>query len=364
MTHLKFEVFSVCYGLCIKKKKSNFIENIIMFNSKIIGLGKYLPENVVTNADLEKIMETSDAWIQERTGIKERRHIVKGDGNSTSVMGVKAAKIAIERAGLTPNDIDFILFATLSPDYYFPGSGVLVQEALAIPDCPAMDIRMQCSGFVYALATADQFIKTGMYKNVLVIGSEYHSGGLDMTTRGRNISVIFGDGAGAAVLTRSENTKEGILCSHLHSEGKHAEELSLIGPNTGRWVPEILSANDPDDISYYPYMNGQFVFKNAVVRFSEVIHKGLVTAGWEKEEIGMLIPHQANLRIAQFVQKKFGLSDAQVYNNIERYGNTTAASIPIALTEAWEEGKVVQGTKVVLAAFGSGFTWGSVMIQW
>ncbi|HAS18617.1 MAG TPA: 3-oxoacyl-ACP synthase [Flavobacteriaceae bacterium] len=335
-----------------------------MFNSKIIGLGKYLPENVVTNADLEKIMETSDAWIQERTGIKERRHITKGDGNSTSVMGVKAARIAIERAGLKPQDIDFILFATLSPDYYFPGSGVLVQEGLEIPDCPAMDIRMQCSGFVYAVATADQFIKTGMYKNVLVIGSEYHSGGLDMTTRGRNVSVIFGDGAGAVVMTRTENLEEGILSSHLHSEGKHAEELSLIGPSTGRWVPEIIETNDPEDLSYYPYMNGQFVFKNAVVRFSEVIKEGLEKTGWSSNQIGMLIPHQANLRIAQFVQKKFGLSENQVYNNIERYGNTTAASIPIALTEAWEEGKIVAGTKVVLAAFGSGFTWGSVMIQW
>ena len=335
-----------------------------MFNSKIIGLGKYLPENVVTNADLEKIMETSDAWIQERTGIKERRHITKGDGNSTSVMGVKAARIAIERAGLKPQDIDFILFATLSPDYYFPGSGVLVQEGLEIPDCPAMDIRMQCSGFVYAVATADQFIKTGMYKNVLVIGSEYHSGGLDMTTRGRNVSVIFGDGAGAVVMTRTENLEEGILSSHLHSEGKHAEELSLIGPSTGRWVPEIIETNDPEVLSYYPYMNGQFVFKNAVVRFSEVIKEGLEKTGWSSNQIGMLIPHQANLRIAQFVQKKFGLSENQVYNNIERYGNTTAASIPIALTEAWEEGKIVAGTKVVLAAFGSGFTWGSVMIQW
>ncbi|MDA0793629.1 MAG: ketoacyl-ACP synthase III [Bacteroidetes bacterium] len=335
-----------------------------MFNSKIIGLGKYLPENVVTNADLEKIMETSDAWIQERTGIKERRHITKGDGNSTSVMGVKSARIAIERAGLKPQDIDFILFATLSPDYYFPGSGVLVQEALEIPDCPAMDIRMQCSGFVYAVATADQFIKTGMYKNVLVIGSEYHSGGLDMTTRGRNVSVIFGDGAGAVVMTRTENLEEGILSSHLHSEGKHAEELSLIGPSTGRWVPEIIETNDPEDLSYYPYMNGQFVFKNAVVRFSEVIKEGLEKTGWSSNQIGMLIPHQANLRIAQFVQKKFGLSENQLYNNIERYGNTTAASIPIALTEAWEEGKIVAGTKVVLAAFGSGFTWGSVMIQW
>ena len=335
-----------------------------MFNSKIIGLGKYVPENIVTNSDLEKLMDTSSEWIIERTGVEQRRHAVKGDGNGTASMGVKASKIALERANLNAQDIDLILLATLSPDYYFPGSGVLVQDALEIPDCPAMDIRMQCSGFVYALATADQFIKTGMYKNVLVIGSEYHSGGLDMTSRGRNVSVIFGDGAGAVVLTRTENNKEGILSSHLHSEGKHAKELSLIGPNTGRWVPEIIAENDPEDISYYPYMNGQFVFKNAIVRFTEVINEGLKKTGWSPDEIGMLIPHQANLRIAQFVQKKFGLSDDQVYNNIQRYGNTTAASIPIALTEAWEKGKIAPGTKVVLAAFGSGFTWGSAMIQW
>ena len=335
-----------------------------MFNSKIIGLGKYLPENIVTNADLEKIMDTTDAWIQERTGIKERRHILKGDGNSTSVMGVKAAKVAIERAGLDSKDINLILFATLSPDYYFPGSGVLVQEALDIPNCPAMDIRMQCSGFVYAVATADQFIKTGMYKNVLVIGSEYHSGGLDITTRGRNISVIFGDGAGAVVMSRTTDNEKGILSSHLYSQGKHAKELSLIGPNTGRWVPEIMDLNDPDDISYYPYMNGQFVFKNAVVRFAEVIQEGLDKTAWSADQINLLIPHQANLRISHFVQKKFRLGDNQVYNNIQRYGNTTAASIPIALTEAWEEGKVAEGSKVVLAAFGSGFTWGSIMIQW
>ena len=335
-----------------------------MYNSKIIGLGKFLPENIVTNKDLEKTMETSNEWIVERTGIEERRHIKKGDNEGTASMGVKAAKIAIERAKIKAQEIDLILFATLSPDYYFPGSGVLVQEALDIPDCPAMDIRMQCSGFVYAVSTADQFIKTGMYKNVLVIGSEYHSGGLDMTTRGRGVSVIFGDGAGAVVMTREENNEIGILSSHLHSEGKHAEELSLIGPNTGRWVPKIIAENKPDDISYYPYMNGQFVFKNAVVRFAEVINEGLEKTGWSPDQIGMLIPHQANLRIAQFVQRKFGLSDDQVYNNIQRYGNTTAASIPIALTEAWEEGKIVPGTKVVLAAFGSGFTWGSVMIQW
>ena len=335
-----------------------------MYNSRIAGLGKYLPDNIVTNDDLAQKMDTSDAWIQERTGIKERRHIVKGQGDNTASMGVAAARIAIDRAGLTPQDIDMILFATLSPDYYFPGSGVLAQELLEIPTCPAMDIRNQCSGFVYALATADQFIKSGMYKNILVIGSENHSGGLDFTTRGRGVSVIFGDGAGAAVLTREEDPTKGVLSSHLHSEGKYAEELSLIGPSTNRWVPEIIEANDPEDVSYYPYMNGQMVFKNAVVRFSEVIMEGLKTNNLSPDAIDMLVPHQANLRISQFVQKKFGLSDNQVYNNIQRYGNTTAGSIPIALTEAWEEGKIKSGDLVVLAAFGSGFTWGSSIIRW
>ncbi len=335
-----------------------------MYQSKITGLGKYLPENVVTNDDLAKVMETSDEWIQERTGIKERRHIKKGSGDTTASMGAAAARIAIKRAGIDTYDIDLILFATLSPDYYFPGSGVLVQELLEIPTCPAMDIRNQCSGFIYALSTADQFIKTGMYKHVLVIGSENHSGGLDMSTRGRGVSVIFGDGAGAAVISREEEADKGILSSHLHSEGKFAEELSLIGPSTNRWVPEIIEANDPSDESYYPYMNGQLVFKNAVVRFSEVIMEGLQANQLGPDAINMLIPHQANLRISQFVQKKFGLQDDQVYNNIQNYGNTTAGSIPIALTEAWEEGKIKEGDIVVLAAFGSGFTWGSSIIRW
>ena len=335
-----------------------------MYNSRISGLGMYVPENIVTNDDLSKMMDTSSDWIIERTGIEERRHIKKGDGNSTATMGVKAAKIAIERAGIAINDIELILFATLSPDYYFPGSGVIVQEELGIPTCPAMDIRTQCSGFVYALSTADQFVKTGMYKNVLVIGSENQSGGLDMTTRGRGVSVIFGDGAGAAVVSRETDLSKGIMSSHLHSEGEHAKELSIIDPNTRRWIPEIIADNNPDDISFYPYMNGQFVFKNAVTRFAEVINEGLEKNDWESKDIDLLIPHQANLRIAQFIQRKFRLNDDQVYNNIQKYGNTTAASIPIALTEAWEAGKVKEGDKVVLAAFGSGFTWGSVMINW
>lgn len=335
-----------------------------MYNSKIVGLGYYVPENVVTNEDLSKVMDTNDAWIQERTGIEERRHIDKNSEDTTAIMGVKAAKIALDRAGLEPNDIDFIVFATLSPDYYFPGCGVQVQDLMGMRTIPALDVRNQCSGFIYALSTADQFIKTGMYKNVLVIGSENHSGGLDMTTRGRSVSVIFGDGAGAAVLSREEDNSKGILSTHLHSEGSHALELALRGPSTLHWVPELIEENPQDNIPYYPQMNGQFVFKNAVVRFSEVIHEGLDQNGLSISDIDMLIPHQANLRISQFVQRQFKLSDDKVYNNIQRYGNTTAASIPIALTEAWEEGKIKEGDTVVLAAFGSGFTWASAILKW
>tara|TARA_Y100000996_G_scaffold194823_1_gene152747 strand:- start:1507 stop:2514 length:1008 start_codon:yes stop_codon:yes gene_type:complete len=335
-----------------------------MYNSKIVGLGKFLPDNVVTNQDLEKKIDTSNEWIVERTGINERRHIKKGDGNSTASMGAEAAKIALDRANMSAKDIDLILFATLSPDYYMPGSGVFVQNILNIPTCPAMDIRNACSGFVFGLATADQFIKTGMYKNILVIGSETQSGAIDMTSRGRDIAVIFGDGAGAAVVTRIESDSTGILSSHLHSEGEYADELVMVAPNMNKWVTEIVSDNDPTDSSYFPYMNGRLVFKNAVSRFEEVIKAGLKHNNLNSSQISLLIPHQANLRISQFVQKKFQLRDDQVYNNIMRYGNTTAASIPIALTEAWEEGKVKDGNIIVLAAFGAGFSWGSNVIKW
>ena len=336
-----------------------------MYNSKIIGLGHYVPENIVTNDDLSKIMETSDEWIQERTGIKERRWAKPGDGQSTFTMGLEAAKKAISNAGIEKEDIDLIVFATLSPDYYFPGPGVQIQEALEIDTVAALDIRAQCSGFVYSISVADQFIKTGMYKNILVIGSELQSHGIDKSTRGRSISVIFGDGAGAAILTREEDLTKGILSTHIHSEGKHALELATEAPGMGtRWVTDIIKDNDPEDFSYRPYMNGTFVFKHAIKRFSEVINEGLQKNNLEVSDIDVLIPHQANLRISQFIQKKFGLTDDQVYNNIQKYGNTTAASIPIALSEAHEQGKVKEGDTVVLAAFGSGFTWGSVIIKW
>jgi 3-oxoacyl-[acyl-carrier-protein] synthase-3 len=335
-----------------------------MYHSKITGLGYYVPENVVTNDDLSKIIDTNDEWIQERTGIQERRHIIRGEDTTTS-MGVKAARIAMERSGVAPEAIDFVVFATLSPDYYFPGPGVLVQRDLGLRTVGALDVRNQCSGFVYALSVADQYIKTGMYKNILVIGSEVQSTGLDMTTRGRGVSVIFGDGAGAAILSREDDLTKGILSTHLHSEGVHAEELVVTAPGMGgRWVTDILADNNPEDESYFPYMNGQFVFKNAVVRFAEVINEGLEANNLQVSDIDMLIPHQANLRISQFIQKKFGLNDDQVFNNIQKYGNTTAASIPIALTEAWEQGKIKSGDTVVLAAFGSGFTWASAIIKW
>ena len=336
-----------------------------MYHSKIAGLGYFVPENIVTNDDLSKIIETNDEWIQERTGIKERRHVLKGSGETTTTMGVKAAKIAIERSGVAKEEIDFIVFATISPDYYFPGPGVALQKELGLKTIGALDIRNQCSGFIYALSVADQYIKTGMYKNILIVGSELQSIGLDMTTRGRSVSVIFGDGAGAAVLSRSEDTMSGVLSTHLHSEGEHAKELAVLSPGMGgRWVSDILKDNNPDDESYFPYMNGQFVFKHAVVRFTEVINEGLQANNLLISDIDMLIPHQANLRISQFIQRKFGLRDDQVFNNIQKFGNTTAASIPIALTEAWELGKIKKGNTIVLAAFGSGFTWASAIIKW
>lgn len=334
------------------------------YTARIAGMGYYVPENVVTNDDLSKLMDTNDEWITERTGIKERRFVKEGDGNTTTSMGVKAAKMAIENAGVTKDDIDFIIFATLSPDYYFPGPGVLVQRDLGIKEIGALDVRNQCSGFVYALSVADQYIRSGMYQNILVIGSELHSGGLDLTTRGRGVSVIFGDGAGAAVVKRSTKEGQGIMSTHLHSQGEHAEELALLGPSTSHWVDRLIEENDPENTDYYPHMNGNFVFKHAVTRFEEVINEALDANGFTAEDIDMLVPHQANLRISQFISKKMGLGPDQVYNNIMRYGNTTAASIPIALSEALKEGKVKEGDLVCLAAFGSGFTWASALMRW
>jgi 3-oxoacyl-[acyl-carrier-protein] synthase-3 len=338
----------------------------------------YVPKKVVTNRDLTGYMDTSDEWIQERTGIRERRYAHRTE-ETTTTMGVEAARIAIERAGLQASDIDFIIFATLSPDYYFPGCGVLLQRAMKIKEIGALDVRNQCSGFVYGISVADQFIKTGMYKNILVVGAEKHSFGLDFTTRGRNISVIFGDGAGAVVLQPTEEKEKGILSTHLHSDGSSAEILAMYNPGThaNHWMEqEVADFNEGElgdmfmshaminKAQNFPFMDGQAVFKKAIVKFPEVIIESLDANGKKPSDLKLLIPHQANLRISQFVQHKLGLRDDQVYNNIQRYGNTTAASVPIALCEAWENGLVKDGDLVCLAAFGSGFTWASALLIW
>ena len=336
-----------------------------MINSIITGVGHYVPERVVTNHDLAKVMDTNDEWIQERTGIVERRHIEPGSKISSTDLGVKAAENALKDAGITAQDIDFILFATLSPDYYFPGNGVLVQKALGCKTIGAMDVRNQCSGFVYALSTADAFIKTGKYKNILVIGAEVHSFGLDMSDEGRGVSVIFGDGAGAVIVSATEEDR-GIISTNMHSEGEYAEELAVTFPGTKTgWADVLLNENhDVTKGELYPHMNGNYVFKHAVTRFPESIQEALSDANLKPEDVDLFVPHQANLRISQFVQRQLGFPDEKVFNNIQKYGNTTAASIPIALSEAKAAGKINKGDTVLMTAFGAGFTWGSVLIKW
>lgn len=348
-----------------------------MNQSRIAGIGYYVPKNVYTNRDMTRFLDTSDEWIRERTGIQERRFADRL-GETTTTMGIEAAKIAIERAGITKDDIDFVVFATLSPDYYFPGCGVLLQREMGLKEVGALDIRNQCSGFVYALSVADQFIKTGMYKNILVVGSEKHSFAMDFETRSRNVSVIFGDGAGAVVLQPTQEKGKGILSTHLHSDGADAELLAMYypGAHANKWMPEkpgfpdqelgglFMTTEQLEGGAALPYMDGPAVFKKAVVKFPEVINEALEKNSLTSKDIDLLVPHQANLRISQYVQKVLGLEDHQVFNNIQKYGNTTAASVPIALCEAWEEGKIKDGDLVCLAAFGSGFTWASALIRW
>lgn len=334
-----------------------------MYKSVIKGVGHYVPQQVVTNNDLTHYMDTTDEWIVERTGIRERRFFKEGE-DTVSLMGARAAQMAMQRAGVDAKEVDCIVFATLSPDYYFPGSGVFAQQHLGIEAfIPCIDVRAQCSGFIYGLSVADQFIKTGMYKTILVIGAEIQTNVMELSDRGRGIAVIFGDGAGAVVLKRAEeNATNGILSTHLHSDGRYFDKLMLknIGSNTRpRITPEML-----EDGSMLPYMDGPFVFKNAVVRFPEVIEEALAANGLRANDIDLLIPHQANLRISNYIQEKMGLAPEKVFNNIDRYGNTTAASIPLALSEAWEQKRFKEGDLLCFAAFGAGFTWASALVRW
>ena len=330
-----------------------------MRNSRILSAGFYVPPRVVTNDDLSKLMETSDEWIVERTGIKER-HFVE-DGVGASDLGVEAAKKALAKAGLKPEDIDLIVFATLSPDYCFPGSGVLVQHKLGCRDIAAIDVRAQCSGFIYSLSIADQFVKTGKYERVLVIGAEVHSGGIDLSTKGRDVAVLFGDGAGAVVVGACEEGR-GILSTHLHSHGENYDKLMLPAPMSCR-VPR-LTHEMLDQGLHYPKMDGKFIFRMAVEKFAEVINEALTANNCKLEDLDLFIPHQANLRIALMVGRKLGLPEEKMFNNIQKYGNTTAGSIPIAMAEALDQGKIQDGGLVCIASFGSGLTWASALIRW
>ena len=330
-----------------------------MPNGKITGTGFYVPENVVTNDDLALRITTSDEWIRERSGIEERRYYTP-DKDTVSNMGVAAAQMALERANLDAQDIDAIILATFTPDFYLPGSGVLIQHQLGLDQkgVPAFDIRQACSGFVYGVSMANDFIKAGSYKRVLVIGSEIQSTFLNFDDNNRHTAVLFADGAGAVVVEENEEEGLGILSSHLHSDGSFAHNLMIKAPRSHKRKEDFASANDE------LIMDGRIVFKNAVTRFSEAIQEGLDAHGYQAKDIDMLIPHQANLRIAEAIRRTMELPEENVHNNIQKYGNTTAASIPIVLNEAWELGKIQKGDLVCLAAFGAGFTWGSVMMRW
>lgn len=332
-----------------------------MIKPKIVGIGHHVPDKVVTNFDLEQVMDTSDQWIRERTGIVERRYF-NPETDTVANMAAKASHMAAEKAGIQISDIDFIVFATITPDYFFPGSGVLLQRELGLEGIGALDIRNACSGFIYALSVGEQYIRTGTYKNILVVGAEIQSSALEMSDRGRSVSVIFADGAGAVILQPAEaGETQQIMSTHLHADGRYAEELYVKDPGSSR--KERLTKEMIDEVGIRAHMNGNMVFKHAVVKFQEVIMEALKTNDLQIEDIDLLIPHQANLRISQFLQKQLGLSDERVYNNIMRYGNTTAASIPIAMSEASSEGKLNPGDLLCIAAFGSGFTWASALIQ-
>jgi 3-oxoacyl-[acyl-carrier-protein] synthase III len=332
-----------------------------MKTSTIKGAGHYLPDRIVTNDDLASMMDTNHDWIVERTGIEQRRWFTPGKDTVTS-MALEASKLAIKRSEIKTEDIDFIIFATITPDYFIPGNGVLLQRALGLQGIGALDIRNACSGFIYALSIADQYIKSGMYRTVLVVGAEIQSSALDKSNEGRSSAVIFADGAGAVIMQSTDEPGKGVLSTHLHADGDFAEELYVKDPGSSREVrisPEVLAEG-----GFNLYMNGNTVFKHAIVRFYEVILEALEANRKDISAIDLLIPHQANLRISQFIQQKLKLPDEKVFNNISKYGNTTAATIPIAISEALEQGRIKEGDLVCLAAFGSGFAWGSALLQW
>jgi 3-oxoacyl-[acyl-carrier-protein] synthase III len=332
-----------------------------MPRTEIIATGRCVPDRVVTNKDLEALMETSDEWIRQRTGIEERRWVPEGVETGGSDLAKIATERALEKAGLAAEDIDAIIYATLSPDHMFPGSGCFLQAKLGLKNIPALDIRNQCSGFLYGLSIADAWIKTGAYKRILLVGAEVHSTGLDITTRGRDVSVIFGDGAAVALLGPTDDEARGLLSLNLGADGRHAKELWTDVPGSIH-RPQC----DPKRIEegqQYPQMEGAKVFKHAVVKMPTAVKQALGESDLTPEDIRLLIPHQANLRISEMVQQSLKLRDDQVFNNIQRYGNTTAATIPLALDEAQEQGRIDRGDVLAMTAFGAGFTWGAAVMR-
>ncbi|MCG8637350.1 MAG: ketoacyl-ACP synthase III [Desulfobacterales bacterium] len=331
-----------------------------MKKSIIKGTGKFLPPHIVTNDDLKEIMDTSDEWIRQRTGIHQRHWITEEDACGSSDLGTEAAKMALEAAGWAPEDLDFIIFATLSPDIMFPGGGCLLARNLGLNSTPALDIRQQCTGFLYGMATADAYIKSGLANKVLVVGAEVHSSGLDKSTRGRDVTVIFGDGA-AAVCVEASDTEEnvGLIASALHADGNYADSLmtELPASNLFKRMPEGVSLDDP---RYFPVMDGPTIFKKAVRMLPQVTQEVLKKAGMDIGEIDLVIPHQANKRINQAFGQFLKLPEDKVFHNIQKYGNTTAASIPLALHEAIEEGRTGKpGDVVLFVGLGAGLTWGA-----
>lgn len=331
-----------------------------MLRSRFLGTGFAVPDRVVTNDHLSRLMDTSDEWIRTRTGIQERRWVREGETGAD--LALQATRRALKAAGLAPGDLDAIVYATSTPDHFAPGNGVFLQRLLGIATIPALDIRTQCSGFVYALSVADAWIRTGQYRRVLVAGAEVQSTGMDVSTRGRNTAVIFADGAGAVVLGPSDDGEHGILAFDLHSDGAHAEKLWVDSPGSmyhPRVSPEHLAEG-----RHFLEMDGKEVFRHAVARMPESVRAVLAAIGRQPGDVALLLAHQANLRISEMIQRELGLRDEQVYNNIQRYGNTTAATIPIALDECVRAGRIARGDLVVLTAFGSGFLWGSAAVSW
>lgn len=332
-----------------------------MRRSTILGTGFCVPDRVVTNDDLAGLMDTSDQWIRERTGI-EQRHWVR-EGETSVDLALPAAQRALEAAGLAPTDIDAIVFATSSPDHFCPGNGVYLQRALGAGHLPALDIRTQCSGFVYGLSVADAWIRSGQFERILVVGQEIQSTGMDVSTEGRHVAVIFADGAGAAVLGPVNDAEQrGLLSFDLHTDGDFAEKLWVDAP--GCIYHPRISVGQLEAGRQWLQMDGREVFRQAITRMPESATAALTKAGFGWGDVNLLIPHQANLRISEAVQKSLKLRDDQVYNNIMRYGNTTSATIPIALDECVRSGRLKRGDLLVLTAFGSGFMWGSCVIRW